>query len=93
MTKNYEGKNIAFISMSVDKKKDYDKWRKMVEEKELEGYQLFAPKDWGSDFVKNYGIMGIPRFILIDPEGNIVSANAPRPSSKDLIKLFDELDI
>ncbi|MEN8187336.1 MAG: TlpA disulfide reductase family protein [Bacteroidota bacterium] len=93
VTKNYEGKNIAFVSMSVDKKKDYDKWRKMVEEKELDGYQLFAPNDWESDFVSDYEIMGIPRFILIDPEGNIVNANAPRPSSKELINLLNELSI
>ena len=89
----YRNKNIAFVSMSIDKKKDYDKWRTMVEEKELSGIQLFAPDDWKSDFVSDYGIMGIPRFILIDPEGNIVNANAPRPSSDKLIKTFNDLDI
>lgn len=91
--KKYHNKKIAFISMSIDKKKDYDKWRDMVGEKELTGIQLFAPNDWKSDFVTNYGIQGIPRFILIDPEGNIVSSNAPRPSSKKLIETFDELGI
>ena len=59
----------------------------------MTGIQLFAPNDWKSDFVTNYGIRGIPRFILIDPEGNIVDSNAPRPSSPDLKKLFDELKI
>jgi thiol-disulfide isomerase/thioredoxin len=91
--KKYHDKNIAFVSMSIDRKKDYDKWRKMVEEEELSGIQLFAPNDWNSDFVDDYGIMGIPRFILIDPEGNIVNANAPRPSSVKLIDLFNELGI
>lgn len=38
-------------------------------------------------------IQGIPRFILIDPQGNIVTANAPRPSDKKLKELFDELTI
>lgn len=89
----YRDKNIAFVSMSVDRKKDYDKWRTMVEEKELSGIQLFAPADWKSDFVTDYGIMGIPRFILIDPEGNIVNANAPRPSSEKLIETFNALEI
>ncbi len=65
----------------------------MVEEKELGGIQLFAPKGWKSDFVTDYRINGIPRFILIDPAGNIVSASAPRPSSDELIKLFDEENI
>ncbi|MCF6222153.1 MAG: TlpA family protein disulfide reductase [Flavobacteriaceae bacterium] len=89
----YRNKNIAFVSMSIDKKKDYDKWRTMVVEKELSGIQLFAPNDWKSDFVSDYGIMGIPRFILIDPEGNIVNANAPRPSSDKLIETFNDLEI
>ncbi len=93
ITKQYEGKNITFVSMSIDKKDDHDKWLTMVEEEALDGVQIFAPNDWKSDFVTDYGIMGIPRFILIDPEGNIVTANAPRPSSKELIKLLTELKI
>jgi thiol-disulfide isomerase/thioredoxin len=91
--KKYHNKNIEFVSLSVDAIKDHDKWVKMVSEKELTGIQLFSDKSWKSEFVTDYGIEGIPRFILIDPAGNIVSANAPRPSSPDLIKMFDEENI
>ncbi len=91
--KNYHGKNIAFVSLSIDVQNDYDKWREMISEKELGGIQLFADNNWKSQFVVDYGIQGIPRFILIDPEGIIVNPNAPRPSSPELIDLFDELKI
>ena len=91
--KKYHGKNIEFISMSVDAQKDHEAWKKMIVDKELGGIQLFADKSWKSDFVKDYKINGIPRFILIDPSGNIVSADAPRPSSDKLIELFDEENI
>ena len=99
--KMYHGKNIAFVSVSIDDDRSHggswekanEDWKKMVEEKELGGIQLFAPKGWKSDFVTDYRINGIPRFILIDPVGNIVSASAPRPSSDELIKLFDEENI
>ncbi|WP_179316897.1 TlpA family protein disulfide reductase [Winogradskyella undariae] len=91
--KQYHGKNIAFISASIDREKDHDKWVKMVTDKELGGIQLMADKDWKSLFVTEYAIDGIPRFILIDPDGNIVSADAPRPSNPELIELFDELKI
>ncbi len=91
--KKYHGKNIEFVSISVDKTKDHDTWKKMVEDMELKGVQLFADKDWESQFVQDYLIKGIPRFILIDTEGNIVNANAPRPSSEKLIELFNELKI
>ncbi len=91
--KKYHGKNIAFVSVSVDKAGDHDKWKKMIAEKDLGGIQLFADKAEQSDFVQDYLIKGIPRFILIDPEGNIVNSNAPKPSDVKLIHLFDELNI
>ncbi|MBL4605312.1 MAG: TlpA family protein disulfide reductase, partial [Flavobacteriaceae bacterium] len=91
--KAYHGKNIAFVSISIDKKKDHEAWKTMIKEKELGGIQLFADNDWNSDFVKGYKINGIPRFILIDPKGNIVSPDAPRPSSDELKKLFNSLSI
>ncbi|MCF6182342.1 TlpA disulfide reductase family protein [Lutibacter sp.] len=91
--KKYHNKNITFVSISVDKVKDHNKWLKMVKEKEMKGYQLFADNNWNSDFVKNYLIFGIPRFILIDPKGNIVNSNAPRPSDDRLEQLFKSLKI
>lgn len=89
----YKDKNIEFVSISIDDKKDYDLWKQMVTDKELSGTQLFADKSWGSEFMKNYAIQSIPRFILLDPEGNIVDSNAPRPSNPGLVALFNELKI
>jgi len=65
----------------------------MIKDKKLGGIQLFADSNFKSKFVTDYGINAIPRFILIDPSGNIVSSNAPRPSDKKLIDLFNELKI
>ncbi|MEP3836860.1 MAG: TlpA disulfide reductase family protein [Algibacter sp.] len=91
--KQFFGKNIDFVSISIDKDRDYEKWKTMVVEKDLGGIQLFADSDWSSAFVQEYQIQGIPKFILIDPQGNIVDANAPRPSSPKLIELLNELNI
>lgn len=85
----YHDKNIAFVSISVDVDKDLEKWKKFVEEKQLGGIQLFADKNWNSDFMKSFSINSIPRFILIDPSGKVVSADAARPSSP---KLQEQLD-
>lgn len=87
----YHGKNIEFVSISIDKLKDFEKWKSMVESKELGGVQVLADNDWDSQFVKDLNIWGIPRFILIDPNGNIVKADAARPSSPDLDKELDVL--
>ena len=104
--KEYHGKNIEFVSLSVDDGRGYkadskeesaalakEGWKKMIADKELGGIQILAPKGWQSEFVQNYKISGIPRFILIDPEGNVVSPDAPRPSSEKLKELFTELNI
>ncbi|MBV7268096.1 TlpA family protein disulfide reductase [Winogradskyella luteola] len=89
----FHDKNIAFVSTSIDKAEKHKEWVEMVEEKELGGIQLIADKDWNSQFVQDYAIEGIPRFILIDPDGNIVDADAPRPSDPKLIEMFKELKI
>jgi hypothetical protein len=52
---------------------------------------LWAAED--VTFEQEYQISGIPRFILIDPKGNIVNANAPRPSEPRLKELFTSLGI
>lgn len=87
----YHGKNIAFVSISADVAKDHEKWRKFVTDKNLGGIQLFADKNWESDFLVAYGIDSIPRFILIDPNGNVVDPDAARPSDPALVKQLDGL--
>ncbi|MFD2726031.1 TlpA family protein disulfide reductase [Hyunsoonleella rubra] len=91
--KQFHDKNIEFVSISIDKEKDFEKWKTMVQDRELGGTQLFADSDWKSQFVQEYEIKGIPRFILIDPQGNILDANAPRPSDPKLVEVFNGLSI
>ena len=88
--KDYHDKNIEFVSISIDSKRDYDKWRKMVIDKNLGGVQLAENNGGDSPFINDYAINSIPRFILIDPEGKIVSADALRPSDPNLRVLLDE---
>ncbi len=97
--KDYHGKNIAFVSMSIDDDRTHKgswelankDWKAMVADKELGGIQIFAPKGWKSQFIRDYKVNGIPRFILIDPDGNIIDASAPRPSDPSLREMFDAL--
>lgn len=89
--KQYHNKNIEFVSISVDEPRDYETWKKMVADKNMSGVQLYSNRD--TIFAKAYRVTGIPRFILLDPQGNIVDANAPRPSNPKLIELFNSLKI
>lgn len=97
----FEGKNIEFVSISVDdgrgykgdKAAAYEGWKKMIADKDLGGTQLLADEGFRSQFIQDYKINGIPRFILVDPQGNIVNGDAPRPSSPELVELFNSLDL
>jgi len=82
---DYHAKDITFMSVSVDT--DKEAWEKMVAEKELGGVQLWA--DGWSKITKDYAIFGIPRFMLFDAQGNVISTNAPRPSSSEIRELFE----
>ena len=90
LEEKYHDKNIVFVSISIDKQNDIDKWKKMVKDKELGGVQLLADNDWNSDFVKAFGVKSIPRFILINPNGVVVKAVADRPSDPELVKELDK---
>ena len=82
---DYHDKNITFMSVSVDT--DKEAWEKMVAEKELGGVQLWA--DGWSKITKDYAIFGIPRFMLFDANGNVISTDAARPSSDDIREILD----
>lgn len=91
LEEKYHDKKIAFVSISVDADKDFEKWKTFVKDKNLGGVQLYADKSWTSDFITAFGINSIPRFIIIDPNGNVVDANAARPSNPDLQAQLDGL--
>ncbi len=87
MEEAMRGKDIVFMSVSVDEQKDHRKWEDFIAKEELKGVQLFAA-GW-SDIARNYDIKGIPRFMVFDKKGNIVSIDAPRPSGNELKLLLE----
>lgn len=83
-----KGKDVQIVSISVDDVKDKAKWLKMIEEEGLGGMQLFASTS--SDISKYYKINGIPRFMVFDKQGKIVTVDSPRPSQPELKALLEK---
>ncbi|MEA3448616.1 MAG: TlpA disulfide reductase family protein [Bacteroidota bacterium] len=83
----YKDKNIVFLSVSVDEKAD--NWLTSLEQHPPEWTQLHTG-DWDCKLCHDYNIKAIPRFLLIDRKGKIISASAPRPSSDEIKPLLDE---
>ncbi len=84
----YSDKPIRFLSVSVDENKSA--WIKFIEEEAPNWPQLHTG-GWDCSICEDYFIKGIPRFLLIDADGNIIDATAPRPSSDEIRPLLDKL--
>lgn len=89
LERKYAGKDIVFVSISSDK--DRKKWKDMVVKDKLKGVQLIEKLSTASEFSERFVITGIPRFILLDKEGRVYDANAPRPSDPATVKLLDNV--
>nr|WP_121269561.1 TlpA disulfide reductase family protein [Pedobacter schmidteae] len=83
-----KGTDVQVVSISVDEAKDKEKWLKMIKEEGLGGLQLFA-SGWG-DLAQYYKIKGIPRFMVFDKQGKIVTVDSPRPSDPALKALLEK---
>lgn len=80
MEKHYAGKDIVFLGVSLDRSKEA--WLKAVKEEDLHGYILHAEGDFKNAFPKAYAVESIPRYMLIDAEGNMISDNMMKPQNK-----------
>lgn len=85
LEEKFRGRNIVFVGLSIDS--DKAKWEARVKSGELCGTQLYIGR--GSKFQADYRISGIPRFILLDPNGRIVNPDMTRPSSDDTEKILN----
>jgi len=84
LEEEYHGKNVEFVSISTDK--DIEAWKNFIVAQNLGGLQLHQSDNFDLSISKNFIVNSIPRFILIDANGKIVSSDAPRPSSGPTIR-------
>lgn len=79
--------DVDFIALSVDDTVDI--WKKYIETKDNgRVVELWAEPDMR----KKWDITGIPRFLLIDKDFNIITTDAPRPTSREeIVRLLDDL--
>ncbi len=87
LEKKFKDAQIVFLGLSVDR--DKAKWEEMVKTGTLTGVQLYLGTQSG--FQKAYNIDGIPRFILLDKEGVIISNDMTRPSAKETAETLEAL--
>lgn len=86
-----DNSNIVFLGISLDSDKDHQKWLDVIKEKDLHGVQL--RDDRGKAFGKKYGLTAIPRFMLIDKNGNWAEVRCPLPENKIKLKKYIDREL
>ncbi|MFD2933995.1 TlpA family protein disulfide reductase [Spirosoma flavum] len=84
---------VVFLYLSIDENEEA--WKKALAVLQLPGEQGWSKGDWHSRTVQYFGIDSIPRYMLINKNGQVVDATAKRPSTndaiwQDILKLINE---
>ncbi len=74
----FKNQAVTFLFVSIDT--DKENWKRAMRQEKLNGVHLIDPKGWQSSILRDYNFSSIPHYVLIDKDGRIVSADAPRPS-------------
>ena len=80
---------IQFISISIDSNKQA--WHNKLEKDKPEWMQFLCNKEEYELISKQWGITGIPRFVIINADGTINNSEAFRPSAPDFRKRIDKI--
>lgn len=80
---------IQFISISIDH--NHNAWVKKLENDKPEWPQFICDKEEYQQISKQWGVTGIPRFIIINPDGTINQSEAFRPSAADFRERIDKI--
>ena len=75
-----DNSKVEFITVSIDRKEKRDSWLAAIEKRKMgDIVNLYPDCSFESQFESDYHISGIPRYIVIDENGRIVTAYAPPP--------------
>ena len=85
--------DVAYLYLSIDRPQAEKAWRKAIPYYQLKGYHLLAGQELAAavyrELGNEQGSLAIPRFLIVDKEGNIVVPNAASPDQPD--KLIEQL--
>lgn len=86
LEKELQNDKVVFVSISCDT--DREAWHKKREALNLHGNQFINADN---KLCNQLNVSSIPRFLIYNPDGNLVNANAPRPSSEQTKELLENL--
>ena len=89
MQDKFKDKDVAFVYISTDR--DANAWQKAISSLNITGEHYRVNKNVHSQMNERFNVQYIPRYVLIDKKGNVVDANAKRPSNSEVAADIEKL--
>jgi len=86
---HFREKDLEFAYICIQSPEE--EWREMVTSEELRGQHFLFSNELTAKLAAEVNLRTVPRYLLIDSEGNIIDYNAPKPSDEKLSALLDDL--
>lgn len=80
-------KDVVFLFLSADR--SLESWKKGIEKYQVNGAHYFMPKGMKSVFSKSIDLDWIPRYLIIDPQGNIKLYKAIKADDSNLLQALN----
>ncbi len=78
---------IVYLFLSLDKSQDA--WKRGIKKHNLEGAHYFMASGWEGDFATFVDLDWIPRYIIVDADGNIKMFRAIKVDDEQMQKSLD----
>lgn len=87
-----EGKNVKYVFISFDD--DEKKWQKTTSKMKMKGDHYLISEGFTSELAKYISFDEVPRYLIVDKQGRLISREAPNPGSilKNKTLLFGLLE-
>jgi len=82
-------KDVSFMYFCCSS--EQQTWKNVIKQYQMKGNHILLNDDQYEYLKNRFLISGIPRYILIDKNGEIINPDAPRPDSEKILEQINEL--
>ncbi len=78
------GEKVSFVYLCC--RSEEETWKNVIRLHQIKGDHILLNKEQNDYLKTKFSTSGIPRYLLIDKNGKIVSTDAPRPDSEEILR-------
>jgi len=75
-------KDVVFLFLSLDKTQET--WKKAIDKFKIDGEHYYVPLGWKSPFCSSIDLDWVPRYMIVNPEGEISLYKAIKADDKNI---------